>query len=121
ENNNTLNRNTTIILSPSWIGGSQFTWRAFENFQATLLSKYVGKQYLDNTENEDVKLEPYFINDVRLSYQLHPKGLKGIELGLLVNNIFDVEYSSNGYGYDGASYYFPQAGINYLAMLALKF
>jgi iron complex outermembrane recepter protein len=120
ENNNATTRNTSIILSPSWICGSNFTWRAFKNFQAVLLSKYVGKQYLDNNENEEVKLEPYFINDIRISYQFQPKAVRFVELGLLVNNIFDVEYSSNGYGYDGAPYYFPQAGVNFMAMITVK-
>lgn len=121
ENNNIVTRNTAIILSPSWIGGSQLNWKVFKNFQATLLSKYVGKQYLDNTEDEDVKLDAYFITDVRLAYAFFPKGLKGVEVGLLINNVFDEEYSSNGYGYEGTPYYFPQAGVNYLAMLGLKF
>jgi iron complex outermembrane recepter protein len=113
-------RNTSIILSPSWIGGSQLAWSAFQNFRATWLSKFVGQQYLDNNEDEDVKLDGYFINDIRLSYQLHPKGMKGVELGLLINNVLDTKYSSNGYGYNGSPYYFPQAGINYLAMISLK-
>jgi iron complex outermembrane receptor protein len=120
ENNNATNKNTTIILSPSWIAGSQLTWRAFENFQVSLLSKYVGKQYLDNTQDENVSLDDYFINDLRLSYQILPKTMKAVELGLLVNNLFDVEYSSNGYGYGGTPYFYPQAGINFLAMLAVK-
>jgi len=120
ENNTASSKNTTIILSPSWIGGSQLTWSPLENFQASLLSKYVGKQYLDNTQSEDIKLDPYFINDIRLSYQLHPPHLNAIELGFLLNNIFNVEYSSNGYGYGGAPYYFPQAGINFMAMLNIK-
>ncbi len=120
ENNNSTNHNTTIILSPSWIGGSQFTWKPFENFQTSLLSKYVGKQYLDNTQNENVTLDDYFINDIRLSYQIHPKGINGIEVGLLINNLFNVEYSSNGYGYGGTPYFYPQAGVNFLAMLSVK-
>jgi iron complex outermembrane recepter protein len=120
ENNNATVKNTTIILSPSWIAGSQLTWKAFSNFQASLLSKYVGKQYLDNNQDENVALDDYFINDVRLSYQFHPKSLNVIELGFLINNIFDVEYSSNGYGYGGTPYYYPQAGVNFLAMLSVK-
>ena len=103
ENNNATNLNTTIILSPSWIGGSQFTWKPFENFQASLLSKYVGKQYLDNTQDENVVLDDYFINDLRFSYQFKPKALEAIELSALVNNFLDVKYSSNGYSYDGRS------------------
>ena len=120
ENNNTTSRNTTIILSPSWIGGSQLTWIPIENFQFSWLSKYVGKQYLDNEQNEDVMLDDYFINDIRLSYQLHPSHLDAIELGFLLNNLFNVKYSSNGYGYGGTPYFFPQAGTNFMAMLSIK-
>jgi len=120
ENNMATSRSTTIILSPSWIAGSQLEWKPLENFQIALLSKYVGQQYLDNTENDLVKLSDYFINDIRLSFTMRPKGVKGIDLGLLVNNIFNVEYSSNGYGYGGTPYYFPQAGTNFMAMMSVK-
>jgi iron complex outermembrane receptor protein len=120
ENNNATNRNTTIILSPSWIGGSQLMWQAFKNFQVSLLSKYVGKQYLDNTQDERVTLDAYFINDMRLSYKFNPKGFNEIELGFLINNLFDVEYASNGYGFAGTPYFYPQAGINFLGMLSVR-
>ncbi|HTE32403.1 MAG TPA: TonB-dependent receptor [Chryseolinea sp.] len=120
ENNLPVQRNTAIILSPSWIGGSQLTWLVFPDFQATFLSKYVGKQYLDNTENESMKLDAYFINDLRMSYRLPLRSVKLVELSLLINNLFDVEYASNGYGYGGTPYYFPQAGINFLAMVTVK-
>jgi iron complex outermembrane receptor protein len=120
DNNNATNRNTTIILSPSWIAGSQFTWKAFKNFQTSLLTKYVGKQYLDNTENENVVLNDYMINDFRFSYKLTPKTVDAVEVSALVNNIFDVDYSSNGYSYDGMPYFYPQAGINFLVMLSVK-
>jgi iron complex outermembrane receptor protein len=120
ENNNASNKNTTIILSPSWIAGSQLTWKAFSNFEVSLLSKYVGKQYLDNNQDEDVTLDTYFINDLRFSHQFHPKSVNAFEIGFLVNNVFDVEYASNGYGYGGTPYFYPQAGINFLAMLSVK-
>ena len=113
--------NTAIILSPSWIGGSQLSWNVLPNFSAALLTKYVGKQFLDNTENEDLALDPYLVNDFRLSYTLSPKGIKGIDLSVLVNNIFNVEYSSNGAVWDGYAYYYPQAGINFMAMMGVRF
>ncbi|MEO8474868.1 MAG: TonB-dependent receptor [Chryseolinea sp.] len=120
ESNNVTERKTTIILSPSWIAGSQLTWMAFANFQTTLLTKYVGKQYLDNTQSENVSLNDYLINDIRIAYQLHPKGVQSIDFALLVNNLFNVKYASNGYGYGGVPYYFPQAGTNFLAMITVK-
>ena len=115
-------KNTSIILSPNWIAGSQLTWSAFHNFKTTLLTKYVGQQYLDNTETQSLMLEDYLINDVRFNYAFTPKGMKAIELSFLVNNLFDIKYSSNGATYgDGVPYYYPQAGRNYLAMVAIKF
>lgn len=114
-------KNTSIILSPNWIAGSQFSWNAFKNFEASLLTKFVGAQYLDNTENDDLMLDSYFINDIRLSYSLPLKGAQAFQISMLVNNVFDVAYSSNGYSYDGVPYYYPQAGINFMAMMALKF
>jgi iron complex outermembrane receptor protein len=116
-----VTRNTAIILSPSWIGGSQLTWNAFPRFSAALLTKYVGKQFLDNTENDDLALDPYLVNDIRLSYTFEPRGIKGIDVSLLVNNIFNVMYSSNGAVWDGYAYYYPQAGTNFMAMVGLRF
>lgn len=120
ENNESIRKNTAIILSPSWIGGSQLSWKALRNLQIALLSKYVGKQYLDNTENDAVSLEPYLINDIRISYAIPGRTVRRLEFGLLVNNIFDVEYSSNGYGYGGIPYFFPQAGTNLMAMISVR-
>jgi iron complex outermembrane receptor protein len=120
-NNVTEKKTTAIILSPGWIAGSQLTWNAFRNFQATWLAKYVGKQYLDNTESETLTLDSYFTNDIRFNYRLPLHQVKRCEVSLLVNNVFDVEYSSDGYAYDGVAYYFPQAGTNFMAMLTVGF
>ena len=77
---------------------------------------------MDNTETQSLMLEDYLINDVRFNYAFTPKGMKAIELSFLVNNLFDIKYSSNGATYgDGVPYYYPQAGRNYLAMVAIKF
>jgi iron complex outermembrane receptor protein len=38
----------------------------------------------------------------------------------MINNLFGVKYSSNGYGYDGVPYFYPQAGINFLGMVTLR-
>ncbi|MBS1977409.1 MAG: TonB-dependent receptor [Bacteroidetes bacterium] len=121
ENNVPVTKDTNIILSPGLIGGSQLTWAPVSNFQATILSKYVGKQYLDNDQNERLTLPSYFINDVRLSYQWKPGGMKEVGFNLLLNNIGNVLYASNGYSYAGAAYYYPQAGRNFLFMITLKF
>jgi iron complex outermembrane recepter protein len=114
-------KDTDIILSPNIIAGSQLSWSAFKGFQVAWLSKYVSEQYLDNTQNNSLTLSDYFINDLRVNYAFKPKSVQQIEISLLVNNLFDVAYSSNGYSYDGVAYYYPQAGTNFLAMLTMKF
>ncbi|MGL1886878.1 MAG: TonB-dependent receptor [Reichenbachiella sp.] len=124
----TLHEDTDIAFSPSVIVGSDLSY-SVNGFTAQVLSKYVGKQYLDNTTNDDRAIEAFFINDVRLSYDFAALGMKNIGINLLVNNIFNVEYESNGYtwGYlwDGYLYqqnnYYPQAGTNFLLGLSLKF
>lgn len=121
EGNLSETKNTSIILSPNWIAGSQLNWNAFKDFQASLLSKYVGEQYLDNTQTTTLMLDSYFINDLRFSYSFNLKEVKAIELSLLINNVFDVKYASNGYSYAGTPYYYPQAGINFMTMLSMKF
>lgn len=121
ENNDDVKRNTDIILSPRLIGGSQLNWTAFKGFQVSLMSKFVDKQYLDNTQNETRTLDSYWLHDLRLNYTLQPKGIKGLSFALLLNNILDEEYASNGAVYDGIPYYFPQAGRNFLAMVTLSF
>jgi iron complex outermembrane receptor protein len=118
--NNTVKRNTTIILSPSLVAGSQLRWKPFSRFEANILTKYVGKQFLDNSEDPNVALDAYLVNDLRFSYQFMPKSIRLIEVGFLINNVLDAEYASNGYGYGGVPYFYPQAGINFLAMLTVK-
>lgn len=121
ENQLPVTRNTRIILSPAMIAGSQLSWRPLAGFETTWLSKYVGSQYLDNTEDVNAMLSDYWINDFRFSYEIAPKGFRSIGWSLLVNNVFDVKYSSNGYSYAGSAYYFPQAGRNFMVMMTVKF
>ena len=120
---------TDISFSPNVIAGGIFSYTAFKGMEISWLTKFVGKQYLDNTSNDARKIDSYFINDLRLVYTLHPKGMREITLSVFVNNLFDVKYASNGYtyGYFGGplevrqNYYYPQAGTNFLGMLALRF
>jgi iron complex outermembrane receptor protein len=100
-----------------------------KNVEIGLLTKYVGKQLLDNTSNDARSIDSYFINDLRLGYSIKPSFMREISISLLANNIFDVSYSSNGYtyGYLGGpteyrqNFYYPQAGRNYMIMVALRF
>lgn len=111
-----------IAYSPSVIIGNMLTYKPINNLQVSLLSKFVGEQYLNNIELPEAKLSDYFINDLNVSYEITPKSIfKSIIISGLANNIFDRQYVSNGYMYDVYPYYYPQAGINFLAGVTLKF
>ena len=114
---------TNISFSPEIIASNAIAVRPFQNFEIALLSKYVGDQFLTNTEENDKKLDDYFINDLNLVYVIKPKSIfNSIRFNALLNNIFDVEYVSNGY-HDPSwgTYYFPQATRNFLIGMTLKF
>ena len=89
---------------------------------------------MGNIDAEKSVLDAYFINDFNVNYEWKiNKGIKSIVFSGLVNNIFNVKYISNGYfytydddstgniiTYEGAGFY-PQAGINFLAGMTIKF
>ena len=128
--------NTNIAYSPDFIAGNIITFLPVSNLQISFLSKFVGEQFMGNIDSEGSKLKSYFVNDLNVSYEFKPKSVfKSILVNGLVNNIFDYKYISNGYFYtydddysnppaittiEGAGYY-PQAGINFLVGLTLKF
>ena len=120
---------TDIALSPGTIGAATISFFPTKNFEMSLLSKYVSKQYLDNTENEGRKLDPYYMQDARVIYSFHKTFLKEVNIILQVNNIFNKKYEPSGYTYSYISggelvvnnYYFPMAGTNFMVALNLKF
>lgn len=122
-------RNTDISFSPDWVASSSLSYTPVKNLTAVFSSKYVGKQYLDNTSSSDRMLDAYWVNDLRFNYSLHFKQLKEILFTLSLNNLFNEQYESNGYTYNYISngklvvenFYFPQAGFNFMAGATLKF
>ena len=127
---------TQLAYSPNLVGGNAIMYVPSTRFQIGLLSKYVGKQYMGNIDSENSTLSAYFVNDLSAVYTWQPnKWIQEIQWSLLVNNIFNAQYESNGYFYtfddtwsapgqvttvEGAGY-FPQAGINLLTGVMLRF
>ncbi|MDB5025238.1 MAG: TonB-dependent receptor [Mucilaginibacter sp.] len=122
-------KKTDIAYSPNFTGSSTISYHPLKNAEIAFISKYVSRQYLDNTSTASRSLDGYFVNDVHLNYNFSIKGVKNVGLGLLVNNIFSKKYQSDGATYPDIeagkvvnyNYFFPQAPINFLASLNLKF
>lgn len=128
--------NTHISYSPEVVVGNIVTYAPIENLQFSVLSKYVGDQYMGNIDAEGSKLDSYFINDLNIVYELNLNSVfKTVAFSALLNNIFNVRYVSNGYFYtydddwsnpglvttiEGAGYY-PQATRNFLVGATITF
>ncbi len=123
---------TNLAFSPNIIAGSSLNYHPITNLQLTLFSKFVGEQYLSNTNTETSKLDNYTITDFNVTYELKTKSIfKSIVFTGLVNNIFNKEYVDRGYTYlntwstPGTSFeeqgYYPQATRNFLVGITLKF
>ena len=128
--------NTDISFSPSFVAANAIVFQPIENLQMSLLSKFVGEQFMSNTEADLSKLDSFFINDFNINYTLKTKSVfDAIIFSGLVNNIFNEKYVSNGYYYtyddswsnpgsittiEGAGFY-PQATTNFLVGVTLKF
>ena len=127
---------TDIAFSPSVVAANAIVYQPIKNFQVSLLSKFVGDQFMSNTEADASKLDSFFTNDINLVYTIKPKSIfKTVVFTGLVNNIFNEKYESNGYYFtydddfsnpgtistvEGNGFY-PQAGINFLLGATLIF
>ncbi len=135
---------TNISFSPEVVASNALIFQPKENFQISFLSKYVGEQFMGNTDSKVSKLKGYFVNDINISYEMSFRVseesqkvsfFKSILFSGLVNNFFGEKYVSNGYYFryndtwsvsgeittiEGAGFY-PQATTNFLVGVSLKF
>ena len=136
--------NTDLAFSPNVIWSSIFSYNLNTNMFVDVISKYVGKQFIDNTSSEYRMLEDYLINNLRISYNWKNKNFSTTKITLQINNLLNNEYVSNAWvyrfisdswdprqsdpyinidaerGYNMAGY-FPQATRNYLLGITLGF
>ena len=128
--------NTQLAFSPAVIAGNTLVFVPSTNFQVAILSKFISSQYMGNIDSEISELPSYMVSDLNASYRWNPKKwVEEVQLNVLVNNIFNEQYVSNGYFYtddddgsnpgqtttiEGAGFY-PQAGTHFLLGMSLRF
>jgi len=125
----TVHENTHIAFSPDIVLSSELAYNPISTLSIAFITKYVGAQYLDNTSNSNRMLNPWIVNNIRLSYEFKFKPFKGIGLAVQLNNITNELYEANGYTYSyiyggetvTENFYYPQAGFNFMTMLTVKF
>ena len=121
--------NTDIAFSPNFIAASTLAFKPVKQFAIELQTKWVGKQYLDNSALQERSLEAFANQDISGSYEFAKKVNRSFLLTARVNNISNQRYIPNGYSYAyvyggetiTANGYYPMATINYLIGLTIKF
>ena len=113
--------NTDISMSPNVVAAAGLHTLVFQRAKAHLdfdfVTKYVGKQYLDNTSNENRIIDAFVVSDIKSTYTWHTKTIPSIKLQAALNNIFNTEYAPSGYNYNyyyggqlsSTNMYYPQA------------
>ena len=126
---------TDISFSPNIISSAGVQFNASEDLTFILFNKFVGDQYMSNTESMISKLSSYSTIDFSMLYTIkNSKYFSEIVITAMLNNIFNKEYVSNGYYYtyddtwsdpniittiEGTGYY-PQAKRNFLLGFTFK-
>jgi iron complex outermembrane receptor protein len=124
-----------LAFSPAAIAASQLSYRVWRkerkgHADITFITKYVGKQYLDNSSSTERMLDAYVVNDLRANVTfLQLKGTRSMDFNLTVRNLFSALYESNGWSYSYISEgrrqeqvgLFPQAPVNVLGGVSVRF
>ncbi len=120
--------NKDISFSSNLISSLTLNFIPLKNAEISLINKYVGKQYLDNTQNDNRALNAFFVQDLRGIYTLNTKAFKEIQFIFQVNNLLNKKYEPNGYTFNYISggaltaenYFYPMAGINFMMAVNIK-
>ena len=122
---------TNIAFSPDLISTHALEYTPNSKFRAALIGKYVGEQYMSNTDTEASKLDSYFVTDLNFSYVLPLKTVfKSVVFTGMINNLLDLEYEDRGFTYldtwsgptaSEVQGYYPQATRNFLAGVTITF
>ena len=122
---------TNIAFSPNVISTNAIEYAPDAKFRTALIGKYVGEQYMSNTDNEASKLDSYFVADLNFSYTIDVKSVfNSIVFTGMVNNLLDLEYEDRGYTYldtwsgptaSEIQGYYPQATRNFILGMTMIF
>ena len=120
---------TDLAFSPNFVQSLSVQYAPIQTLQLAFQTKYVSRQYLDNTSNISRSLDPFTFSNVTLNWTVPQDFAEALELGFMVNNVFNALYANNGYTfsyqYGGQTttenFYYPQAGRHFLLRMSLAF
>lgn len=124
---------TPLAFSPDVMGSAEISYDLLSSNEhkltTTLLGKFIGRRYLDNSGDEANSIDPLFYSDARIQYTIDLARLPKFRVKFQVNNLLDELYVANGWSYRyrlaGAETlqqgFYPQATRNFLLGLGIDF
>ncbi|HEY0160314.1 MAG TPA: TonB-dependent receptor [Thermoanaerobaculia bacterium] len=119
-------RDVEPLLTPTVIVSQSADYTPTARLGLGVTARYVGRSWLDNTNDEDFAAPAFFLADANVSYALSPH----VRFSLQVNNLLGADriYPS-GYSYryfsgeaaTGDAYYYPQATRNAVVLVDFDF
>jgi iron complex outermembrane receptor protein len=120
---------TDLAFSPNFVQSLSVQYAPIQSLQLAFQTKYVSRQYLDNTSNVARSLDPFTFSNFTLNWTVKQDFAEALELGFMVNNVFNALYANNGYTFSyqyagqttTENFYYPQAGRHFLLRMSLAF
>ena len=92
----------------------------FDGLSVGLGGRYIGKQYLDNAEQNE--LDPYHVLDTDVTYDLGRfVGFKSLKATFRLQNVLNKKYEQSGYMDEGEARYVVGAERNFFLSLTTEF
>src|SRR5436190_4950581 len=119
-------RNVEPLLTPNVIVNQSIEYSPTSRLALGATGRYVGRSYLDNTNDRDFAAPSFFVLDANVAYAITPQ----VRLSLQINNALNndrVYPSGYSYRYDfdgvptGTAYYYPQATRNAVMLMDVAF
>lgn len=111
DNENPIIRNlgdTPLAFSPDFTMSNSFNF-IVKGFDASLTTRYISSQYMNNARTAEAKLDAYTVTDLNVGYTFTKiKSVKELRIGVGVYNLFNEKYFNNGYA--SADYYTDENG-----------
>ncbi len=112
---------TPISYSPNLIAGIQASYYPWKSFEMNLASRYVSKQYMDNTGLDSRSIPAYHFHNLGMLWKKYLPVLKETVISISIQNLLNKRYYNNGYTYSyifneqiTENFVYPQAGRNLL-------
>jgi iron complex outermembrane recepter protein len=123
-----LHKNVSIAFSPAIVASFGVSYTPIKYLSVDWLSKFISRQYLDNTSNLERSIKAFTYSNLSINYLIPKVFGSEVVCGLQINNVFNLHYANNGYTFSYQSngqqttenFYYPQAGRNFMLRVKIK-